>query len=104
MIEQLPCKQLPCMLLGTLPKNPPGLYCPLPGSGVKSAPQEDKQSCEAVCHIGGLSNWKNANADFEAEADWRILSGEASRNWIDDQKKSEEVMVQSLIKKAILKS
>ena len=51
--------------------------------------------CEAVCHIGGLSN---ANADFEAEAPWRICTGEASRNWTDDQKKSEEAMIQSLIK------
>ena len=75
------------------PQPPPGMYRSLPGNGVKSVPPEVEQSCERVRDIGGLSN---ANADYEAAESWRIRTGEASRNWANDQKKNEEAMVQSL--------
>ena len=75
-------------------KKPPGLDRSPPGRGIKSVIQEVEQPSEGVRDIGGLSN---ANADYAAEESWRIRTGEATRNWTEDQRKSEEAMVQSLI-------
>lgn len=90
-------------------KRPPGLQCSQDGSGAQSATRGS-----IVCDVGGLTvdrctsllpstgiDWRNANADFKAECDWRILSGEGwreDRSWRGDQKKDEEVMIQSLVK------
>ena len=77
--------------------DPLGLKCSPLGRGVQSVSRGS-----TVCDVGGLTvDWRNANADFEAESGWRILSGEAwreDRSWREDQKKTEEVMIQSLMK------
>ena len=64
-----------------------------PRRGIKSVTQEVEQPSEGVRDIGGLSN---ANADYAAQESWKIRTGEATRNWTEDQRKSEEAMIQSL--------
>ena len=54
-----------------------------------------------MCEVGGLTTKSTGinvvdllGDSFKADRDWRILSG---RSWREDQRKNEEVMIQSLV-------